>query len=710
MSGSIRPTPGSSPLDPTAQPDGTDGSGAPSTAPARPRAPRTPAAPAPADLHADRLAAKVTAFYRKAGAATASAAEGEVAAREVAVTEAGTARPGENLAPIEAYREVYVNAAGHFVTSAAKADAPASLVELGEGLYRAASIVDDTKENLFAAMPLDVRERMLGNLTAALAQVPAGGPPPAGLDETQAKQLRSSAATVLLELLDSLGGTRDVEAPKERAFAAYIALARAETEKVLRQSMATNLDAKLAAGLALAPAQRAEAATLLESAFPTKPPYEQWFASGNDTVRIAFSCGPEFPDMNARMLERDGWRRTSSSPDRFAKEILRDGRLTKFEVTLRVNRSDMFREMADPSTHVVAYDGHANWGRNVKEALAGAPDMAGAKVALIGLCSGKGELNLIEEKYPDSQTITTWNSSYFNTIMEVSDNFGAITGLVNGIAARADWETIRRWSRENAPYSGSWTVHNNSIFPTDLPIRRRVLDRDHDGQADHFDRFVDFSTFRVAEDAARDFEAKDPGRPADSIVGTRVHIAAMGINRNSHFNEVTMYRNPAGNVVDDGFFEPKAGEREIIRFEKDRQGDEGVVRMRVNARFAHMSEESLRALAMYEWNRFLAAESAASPGGWPLDAVGTKLHGLVLLNHSLYTDSGYRDDEVWTKALSALGFPEMDRSIFERVRAQDYDRHSYAGSEQGVAELRALLPPAVLARLADPAVGVPNAG
>ena len=51
-------------------------------------------------------------------------------------------------------------------------------------------------------------------------------------------------------------------------------------------------------------------------------------------------------------------------------------------------------------------------------------------------------------------------------------------------------------------------------------VRRRVLDADHDGQADLFDRLVDFNTFKPEEDAARDFQAIEH-RAADQLDGTR---------------------------------------------------------------------------------------------------------------------------------------------------------------------------------------------
>jgi len=169
------------------------------------------------------------------------------------------------------------------------------------------------------------------------------------------------------------------------------------------------------------------------------------------------------------------------------------------------------------------------------------------------------------------------------------------------------------------------------------------------------------------------------------------------------FRGVLKDLNPRGVVVPDGYFEPKPGDRDIVRFDRNETGDVETLRMSVNARYAHMSEESLRALSMYEFQRHL---SSTSGGRWPYDAVDTKLHGLLVAAHSLSHDSGYRDDESWSGLLESLNLPEVSRYSVDS--ALNADSHWYSGSRAAVESLRRALPRETLDRLRDPAAGVPG--
>ncbi len=99
------------------------------------------------------------------------------------------------------HRPVTVSPEGRFTTTPGAE--PGDLREVGAGLFAAASKIDDGAKNLFDVAGIDSARRgqILANLRGDLAKVPAGGAPPAGLDPLQADQLRSSGATVLLELL-----------------------------------------------------------------------------------------------------------------------------------------------------------------------------------------------------------------------------------------------------------------------------------------------------------------------------------------------------------------------------------------------------------------------------------------------------------------------------------------------------------------------------
>jgi len=616
----------------------------------------------------------------------------------------------QDLVPVAGHRQVFLTPDGMFVTPGVPHD-PQNLAVTGEGLFRAASIIDDFKGNLFeqAGVSLETRQAVFRNLPAALDQVKAGDPPPEGLDQLQALQLRSSSATVLLELITSLGDQGEELALKQEAFATYSRLAEQEVNPILRESMIFN--AELARDR-LTPEMWETTERLMQELAPLEPPYDKWFADGNNVVNIDVAVGFGFTG-HEKIWEDNGFTRDPDDPNVFVKKITnRQGVETEFRIRKRVLRNDMFEKMDDPDTQIIVYDGHSNWGRNVRSSLE-ASRMTGTgdgKVALIGLCAGKGELNMMRDRFPDAQIVTTYNSSYFGpseSNMAWSENQDALMSMIYSIAERRSWPETARNVRDTVirPHSYWHAMDNNYLFPTDTMLRRRVLDRDHDGQADIFDKLADFSTFRVEEDTAREFSPQPPRHPVNKLVGIKPHMAVQGINRLSLYSEVLEPRNNTGRVIPGGYFEPQEGDRAIVKFETTRpkDGSTGYV-MKVNANYSHMSEEAMRAVAMYEFNQYLADTAPR----WPLDAVETKLQGLILASHSLDTDSGYRDSVVWREFLEAYNFPpNISRRDVERAKEEGEGRgHHYSGSRDAIRLLREKLGPEILARLRAPDVGV----
>ena len=109
-----------------------------------------------------------------------------------------------NLDPAGAHRPVFLNASGVF-TANADGKPPANDIELGDAIFRAAELVDDAPgdKSPFATASAELRGKVLENLKAVLARVPADGQPAAGLDANQALQMRASATTTLLELMNA---------------------------------------------------------------------------------------------------------------------------------------------------------------------------------------------------------------------------------------------------------------------------------------------------------------------------------------------------------------------------------------------------------------------------------------------------------------------------------------------------------------------------
>lgn len=567
---------------------------------------------------------------------------------------------------------------------------PTTLKEQGDGWFRAASMIDDVQGNLFdkvkATAP--VKEKMLNNLISSMKSVAPSQALPEGMEPQQGLQLRSSAATTMLELMTS----KHNNSPefKAKAFDAYETAIKNETNPLLKDSMLFNLN-RLQGGLPSSLRDRADG--LMKDLAPTHPPYEKWFADGDNTVKVAWSAGSESYKDDIHTLQKNGFEvlERGSRETVLEKTVTKNGEETKFHVTLRRFSTDMFAEMADEDVDIQMYTGHSNWGRNVRTSLDRAPDASGdGKLIFTDLCVGKGEIQMVRDKFPDADLVTTYNSSYFrpgeNGVEPESEGIRAILNLFDGISERRGYESIANEVRDENPWK--WThdregIDNNFIFPTDLETRRRVLDQDHDGQADVFDRMVNFNTFAVETDTAREFQAIEPSRPAEDLVGTKVHFAAQAVNRMAVYSGIFEPTNSTGEVVPGGYFTPAEGENSLFRFEQvDSPDGQRTLKMSMNSNYAHMSEEALRMAASYEYSMF----KGTADGQLNMSERDSKLNGLVFASHSLDTDAGYRDRQVWGEFLKAYNFPaDISRSLVESVK--EADDHYYSGSRASIREL-----------------------
>ncbi|MCB9637706.1 MAG: hypothetical protein H6727_02230 [Myxococcales bacterium] len=605
-----------------------------------------------------------------------------------------------NLDPTGARRPVQLTPSGQVATPDGRE--PQGMKEVGDGLFRMASLIDDVKGNLFDEIQASgtLKEKMLGNLSETLSAA-APGKSVDGLDQTQTLQLRSSSATTLLELMTSKHNiSNDL---KSRAFDVYEKALSNETNPLLKDSMVMNLD-RLKGSLPSALRDRAEG--LVEASNVTKPPYDKWFANGNNTVNIDMSngAGEGFLEDNVKYFESIGFKRvggTDSAPI-LEKTYEKNGVETNFRMNFRTNRNDMFKEVGQEDTHIVIYSGHSGWGRNVRDSLQGAPKASGeGQLIMTNLCVGKGELQQMKDKFPDAQVITTYNSEYFQQGGTAESHF-AMKELFEGIAERRGYEGIAEDVRTANPWSSSHRreegIDNNFIFPTDLKVRRQHLDLDHDGQADVFDRMVNFNTFDVKTDTAREFQAIQPSRSSDELVGTKIHFAAMSTNRISIYNELLEHRNGTAEVVPAGYHDAEPGETGMFRFTKN--AAEGTVEMSMDSRFAHMSEEALRMASAYEY----ALYKGQSDTSWPLKGADDKLHALVFAAQSLNTDSGYRDSAVWGEFLKAYNLPNISLSTVKPTI--EADEHYYSGSRASVNALRGKLDASMVEQLGQSSVGV----
>lgn len=600
--------------------------------------------------------------------------------------------PGANLDASGARRPVSFSG-GRF--SAELGQRPESSQAIGEGLYAAAKLIDDAPGNAIEAMALGAKQRneLLSSLKTDLSAA-AVGKTTEGLSDTQTLQLRSSASTVLLELLSAKGSKPEL---RQEALQTYVATMEAENNPVLRDSMGWNLRR-------VAPELPREMHQVVGESLAKvrseSPPYEAWFKDGDNTLTVDWSAGSESLGDDKKRLIKEGFVEVGQDDGTILEKTYKVGgdQDTTFRVRLRSFRSDMFKRVDDKDTDMVIYTGHSNWGRNMRDSLEGLGSEVGGKDKLVlsDLCVGKGEMQQFKDKFPNADLVTTHNSSYFIPGAPgreaSSEGINTILATFEGIAYRAPYADIAREVRANNPWTSLHAgngVDNNFIFPGDEIVRRRVLDRDHDGQADILDRVVDFNSFKPKTDAARDFEPI-AGRPAAIQDGTKAHFAAMTVTRLGCYSQQFDSFTKDGRVIPGGMFDPKPGETAMFRFAKGEVEGRESITMTMNAHYAHSSEEALRAGASYEFARFVEGDSG--------DPVNNRLNALIFASHSLHTDVSRRDKEVWSALLTAKGLPDIKRSDVESSKGADHDY--YSGSEAASKSLRGKLDDATLAALA----------
>ncbi|MBL8952993.1 MAG: hypothetical protein JNK82_19605 [Myxococcaceae bacterium] len=577
-------------------------------------------------------------------------------------------------------RPVFLGPDGNF-TVHADGKPPANATERGEALFRTGELIDHATKNLFETTPPALRGKVFEQLEVSLRSLPA--------DPNQSLQQRASVGTAMLHLLEATS-----EQPlRGRLLAAYGAMIEKEPDRRLQASLVFHLSNS---PLAQSGDAKQVADRFITKLAPAAPPYEKWFANGNTTVNLDWQVGPEFIDGFKKSIAQKGWKEVAGAGfgATVYEKAFNDPAAgeTKFRITVRgANSTGLLSKLNDASVHIMGYDGHANWGNNQVGSIRNAPQTADGgdgKLFISNLCVGKSQIDAMAKKFPNLQVTTTYGSSAVDT---------DIDGLAKLLAKRAGWADINPFMDR---VDGQWE-RNNFVTPASTLVRERVLDRDNDGQADYLDKHFNYSTFNVADDTAREFRPVRQDRPAHTLDGTKINIAAQVLNTVSEFSSVHNRVNPDSKVIAAGWFEPKAGEAEVVKFERVKgPGGKDEYRMSVNASYSHMSEEALRATCVYELNRFLQ-----SSGIQTLPAVDRKLNAVIGFAQSLDIDGGYRDNEVWKSFLGRYNLPNVDRQAIQALL--DAEHHDYAGSQAMIDSLKAKLSPDVLAALAKPEVGEP---
>lgn len=577
------------------------------------------------------------------------------------------------------------------------AESPASvwmetLLSAGDALYRLAAIIDDQTQNPFseAKVPLVRQRALLTELEAVLSKVAPGVALPSGMGELQSRQLRASGSVVLLSVAEAqqARSSKEGKATRKRALELGLQMLEQESDPLLAERMAINLDWLIPS---LPPELQARARKAMEAWIPAAPPYDAWFADGKNTLVVDWKCGPEFLSGWVRrlqeekfVLETDGG---SFGESILARTFVVKELSTTVRITIGPERSNVFRKMNNASVHLIGYDGHSDWGRKIPRSLTGAPPAQGAKVIMYLLCCGKQILQRVRDIYPRTPLITTFNSSRFTHDFRYSEDFSAFINVMQGIARRETWAQIR--DRVNKDWYNN--PEANYLFPNEALLMARSLDRDHDGQADMFDKLIDYNTFAVAADARAEFTPRVPETPASKLVGTRLHFGVQVFHTLCHFNQLLEPFTKDLRVFSEGWFDPNepaaAGVLEWgpTRVRVVQEGNGVRYGVSGSTHFAHATEETWRAFIILALSKpVLAQEPNTRKKIRPAERL---LLGLLLVAQSLEVDDAFgRDGEVWRQLLPLFGLPSMPLDVFQR--AKKADEHWYAGSRASLDELK----------------------
>ncbi len=572
--------------------------------------------------------------------------------------------------PLSPAGSLYLSPSGAIVLRPDQ-DRPSSSIEMGEALFRAAQLAETSGENLFRSPALSLEQKRMA--LASLAQAfNAANPELVGSNgfetKDQALQTRASAAPLLVDLATSLDPSRPDEAELQRQiFHRYVRLLESEPHGLNRHFMIFDLDrakAKLAVDL------RPRVDELMREVAPLAPPYDEWFANGNETLNVEYYVGEGFWQEELADYERRGFARTDN-PDgtvtmrkRFEHQRrLNDGTVERFEteVVLRLHDGPrgMFEKMNDPNVHLVVYSGHANYGREVPSHLLGAPEMRGTKVFMGLQCGGKGVHNALLDRYPDLHVVGTKSSSYG------FEDRRTFLNTIEGIAKRLPWAQISAQNRRDNS--------DNYYFPMDTLISKRAVDRDGDGKVDSWDRVVNYDTFRPEAEISAQLTPKDPGVPADRLDGRALHGAILRFQRMAGYNQWLEPLKDQG-VLNAGFYEGSPSDP-LYRLTRVR-GEDGadVYKVQVNKHYAHAGEDVLGAALHYELGRHFALERG-------LARADAKAVGLLMAAKALDVDTSWQDDAAWRALLRYANIPAGAR-LSDAMHASHADDTYPAGSRR----------------------------
>lgn len=553
-------------------------------------------------------------------------------------------------------------------------------------LYEAALLVNEGVNPYAGASPAQ-RQRALAYLEQ-VAAIAADRSIHEMTPSARTMAMKSGSATALLALAEAANGADDA-AIRSKAIDTYLSIAEKEIHRGLRVSMTLNLDS-LKGGLGLSEAQRTRLSALLGAALPSRPPYEEWFKEGNQTIQIKQYVHSDYWDVYSTPYTERGFTKTELPNGKILWEkTMRDPAGQHPDTRFRIEVSKvadystdrkMLQDMNDPDTQIEIYTGHSNLGGNVAAALKTAPRTeVGTKLTYLWVCRGKQNVADFTNRFPKSHLITTHVAPDGLSLVPM------LGALVDTVASRGDYASM-------AQRGDPKRYH---LFPFDRGLYDH-RDLDSDGKPDgdgagRPDRVFDIYP-RAARGKRVDYvpgPSVDPARldgtPAANALGFANTLFTYHVQYGDRRSPITAQI--GDHLVSEGFFQ--SGTDEFLRITPREVDGKMLYGVAINSRYANQSEEALGVRALYELNRWATSQAR---GGAPL-TLDDKVRGMLLAAEYIAYMTGpgeYADELISNLARvyrwpSSFGYDTLAAAI-------DEDVHGYVSSG-AVASLRRRIGP-----------------
>jgi len=410
--------------------------------------------------------------------------------------------------------------------------------------------------------------------------------------------VRSRAAAFALLVRLGQVMTRSSSKLQLQLFDRLLQAATNEPHPGLKRQMLLGLDAL--PGTRMSAGQVELRRELVAGLRPASPPYDSWF--GDDPapkLNVKQFVMGEFFRREVAAYRKAGFTIKKVSDDKaIATKVLSDPDGDHAPVTARVElvKGDerVLDDMDDPKLHMLLYSGHAQLGAVAKWSLAHGPTRAvGDKLVGFFACRGKQWLGSVRRRYPDTQVIVSDQGTHGN------DDRIVIQKLYEGIATRSAYETIRRAvEREDV-----WEP-DNYLFPHD---RRNLehLDLDSDGRAARSGEHHDLLYTPVVKKGRSNSISFKPHRrhaAPHNLDGAKVSNAVAWFNTEYFYWTEDNTAGGAARLADrfyaDGWFASDDPD-EVVRLDRSTENGKPVMRVQVNAAYAHLSDDAVGMLVTY---------------------------------------------------------------------------------------------------------------